>query len=175
MRPSNRTTILDAAIRVIQRDGVTAVTFDSVAAESGLTRGGLLYHFPSRDDLLSAIHQYMADQWEDSLIAAAGKPAADATPVECLSTYVRVCSQSATRAELQLMLEAATTPASKGPWNSVLQRWAPPPADDTPEEMARFIARLAADGLWMYEAMCNQPLDPELRRIVTEHIADGIP
>ena len=48
MRTSNRRKILDAIIAIVERDGITAVTFDAVAAETGLTRGGLLYHFPSR-------------------------------------------------------------------------------------------------------------------------------
>ncbi|SCE54411.1 helix-turn-helix domain-containing protein, partial [Streptomyces sp. OspMP-M43] len=55
MRTSKRTQILEAATRVVQREGVKSVTFDSVAAEAGLTKGGLLYHFASRDDLVRAI------------------------------------------------------------------------------------------------------------------------
>ena len=55
MRTSNRRKILDAIIAIVERDGITAVTFDAVAAETGLTRGGLLYHFPSREALLRGI------------------------------------------------------------------------------------------------------------------------
>ena len=46
MRESKRTVILDAAVNVIESDGITAVTFDSVAAAAGITRGGIIYHFP---------------------------------------------------------------------------------------------------------------------------------
>lgn len=172
MRPSNRSTILSAAIRVIERDGITAVTFDSVAAESGLTRGGILYHFPSREALLTAIHQYLADQWEDGLIAAAGKSAEDTTADERLAAYVRVSAHSATRAELRLMLEAAVDADTMAPWNAVLQHWTPTPSADIhdPDALSRFIVRLAADGLWMYEALSNQPLDPQLRQLVADQI-----
>ncbi|MFE7026924.1 TetR/AcrR family transcriptional regulator, partial [Streptomyces griseus] len=72
MRTSKRTQILDAATRVVQREGVKSVTFDSVAAEAGLTKGGLLYHFASRDDLIQAIHQHLADRWEADLVAGGG-------------------------------------------------------------------------------------------------------
>jgi hypothetical protein len=34
MRESNRDKILDGVVRLIERDGVTAVTFDAVAAET---------------------------------------------------------------------------------------------------------------------------------------------
>lgn len=54
VRESKKTMILDAAIQVIEEDGITAVTFDSVAAAAGITRAGIIYHFPSRD--LSLIH-----------------------------------------------------------------------------------------------------------------------
>ncbi len=28
-----------------------------------MTKGGLLYHFSTREALLKALHQYLADQW----------------------------------------------------------------------------------------------------------------
>lgn len=176
MRPSNRTKILDAAIRVVQDDGVGAVTFDSVAAEAGLTRGGIMYHFPSRDELLSALHQYQAASWEAAIIEQAGTSADDATPDERLRAYVRVCAQSATRAELQLALEATTTPEHMAPWEAVLERWTPlaEPDDDGalgPDDMLRLLGRLAADGLWVYEALSARPLPAALREELADRIA----
>lgn len=109
MRPSNRSKILDAAIRVVHRDGVTGITFESVAAEAGLTRGGMLYHFPSRDALLLGIHEHLANQWEALLEKVAGKPAHEASAEERFAAYVQACAQGkSTRVELQLMLEGAT-------------------------------------------------------------------
>ncbi|GAA4694438.1 transcriptional regulator, TetR family [Promicromonospora umidemergens] len=176
MRPSNRDHILDAAVRVIQREGVTAVTFDSVAAEAELTRGGIMYHFPSREDLLAAIHQHLADRWEASLLADAGRPAEQLTADERLAAYVRVSAQSATRAELQLMLEAATRPEWAAPWSSVLERWAPVPPDagGADASMDRLVTRLAADGLWMFEALAYRAMPEAQRRAVTEHLVRAV-
>ncbi|WP_103512242.1 TetR/AcrR family transcriptional regulator [Streptomyces sp. SM13] len=186
MRTSKRTQILDAATRVVQREGVKSVTFDSVAAEAGLTKGGLLYHFASRDDLIQAIHQHLADRWEADLIAAAGKPAAEATRDERLAAYTRVAIQSSTRAELLLMLEGSTNTAHAAVWEAVTERWAPPPppapgpasasasATDDPAALDRFILRLAADGLWLYESLTSDRLDPAMRQAVAERIADAL-
>ncbi|MGW0908584.1 TetR/AcrR family transcriptional regulator [Streptomyces sp. NPDC002853] len=174
MRTSKRTQILEAATRVVEREGVKSVTFDSVAAEAGLTKGGLLYHFASREDLVQAIHQHLADQWEAAIVAAAGKPADGATPAERLTAYTRVATQSATRAELLFMLEGSTTPGHAAPWDAVMQRWAPPLAAtdaDDPEALDQFIARLAADGLWLYESLTADRLSPQLRRAIAERIA----
>ncbi|PUB27808.1 TetR family transcriptional regulator [Promicromonospora sp. AC04] len=173
MRPSNRDRILDAAVGVVQREGVTAVTFDSVAAEAELTRGGIMYHFPSREGLLAAIHQHLANRWEASLVADAGRPADQLTPDERLAAYIRVCAQSATRAELQLMLEAGNRPEWAAPWSEVLERWAPA-ADDAeadPASLARLVARLAADGLWMFESISYRIMPEAQRRAVAEHLA----
>lgn len=58
MRPSKKTDILEAALRVIEKEGITAVSFNSVAAEAGMTKAGVLYHFPSREAMLMALHRY---------------------------------------------------------------------------------------------------------------------
>ncbi|MFJ3973427.1 TetR/AcrR family transcriptional regulator [Streptomyces parvus] len=176
MRTSKRSQILEAATRVVQREGVKSVTFDSVAAEAGLTKGGLLYHFASRDDLVLAIHQHLADRWEADLVAAAGKPATEASRDERLAAYTQVAIQSATRAELLLMLEGSTDAAHSTVWEAVTERWAPPPASagDDPATLDRFIVRLAADGLWLYDSLTSQQLTSEMRRAVAERIADAL-
>lgn len=100
MRTSKRERILDAAVNVINRDGVRAVTFESVATEAKLTRGGLLYHFPSREALLRGIDEHLVQAWEASMEALLGKRADEASALERYQTFVRVSAQSATRAEL---------------------------------------------------------------------------
>jgi AcrR family transcriptional regulator len=172
MRQSNRSQILEAAVRVIHRDGVTGITFDSVAAEANVTRGGMMYHFPSREALLLAIHQQLADQWELSLASIAGKSAPDATVVERARAYADTAAHSANRAELLLLLDSSTGSDLNQPWEGVLDRWAAPapkPGSDS-AEIARFIARLASDGLWMYEAITKQPLSKRVRQIVVEQL-----
>jgi AcrR family transcriptional regulator len=166
MRTSKRDRILDAAVNVINRDGVRAVTFESVAAEAKLTRGGLLYHFPSREALLRGIDEHLVQAWETSM---------EATALERYQTFVRVSAQSATRAELMFMLESADPDAEERPWGPAVRRWAPlPPEAGTGEDSAaldNFVARLAADGLWIYEAMYEGQLDEGVRAQVAERIA----
>ena len=47
--------ILEAAVRVFARSGVSAATLDDIATEADVTKGALCWHFHSKDDLLSAI------------------------------------------------------------------------------------------------------------------------
>ncbi len=50
-----RQTMLEAAVRIFARSGVSAATLDDIATEAGVTRGALCWHFHSKDDLLAAI------------------------------------------------------------------------------------------------------------------------
>ncbi|HWH25128.1 MAG TPA: TetR/AcrR family transcriptional regulator [Pseudolysinimonas sp.] len=172
MRESNRDKVLAAAARLVEREGVRSVTYESVAAESGLTKGGLLYHFASRDDLLLAIHHYIAAEWEESLEAAAGVKAEDATRQQKLAAYTRIAIEGTTRAKLLFMLEGSTDPASAAPWNEVLARWTISAEEtiDDPEALAMFVARLATDGLWLFEAMGSE-IDPGLHTRVAAYLA----
>ncbi|MDD2237004.1 MAG: TetR/AcrR family transcriptional regulator [Kiritimatiellae bacterium] len=52
---NSREVILDAAEAVVQGRGALGLTLDAVAARAGVSKGGLLYHFPSKDALLEAM------------------------------------------------------------------------------------------------------------------------
>lgn len=176
MRPSQRERILDAAIRVVERTGVTGVTFDAVAAEAGVTRGGLLYHFRSREALLEAINLHLARQWEAGLERHAGKRADQATPDERMAAFIHNSTTMASRAELLFLLEFARDPALVVPWDEIGRRWVAPPPDDLDDEAAlsRFIVRLAADGLWAYEYLAGQPMAESLRQRVAERLTGAL-
>ncbi len=50
-----RRALVDAAVRVIARDGVAGATTRAVVAEAGMSLASLHYAFPSRDHLLEAV------------------------------------------------------------------------------------------------------------------------
>jgi AcrR family transcriptional regulator len=50
-----RERILDAAESVVIEQGVTGMTLDAVAARAKVSKGGLLYHFPSKDDVVRGL------------------------------------------------------------------------------------------------------------------------
>lgn len=168
MRVSNRDRILEGVVQIIERDGVTAVTFDAVAAETGLTRGGIIYHFASREDLLVATHRHLAQKWAMELDALV--PSAH-TQADRYAAYVRSSSREATRAELLLMLESGRDEILGAIWAEVINQWAPPvPDDDDPAAMRRFLARLAADGLWAHQAAAGKSLSPKVKARVSKAI-----
>jgi len=57
-----RARILDEAVGVIASQGYAAATNAAVAEAAGITRGAMLYHFPTRESLLEAAIEYIQDQ-----------------------------------------------------------------------------------------------------------------
>lgn len=169
MRPSNRSRILAAAVDVVEQRGVAAVTFDSVAEAAGLTRGGVTYHFPSREELVTAIHLHLAHAWESALEDALGRDREQADRTARLVAYIQVSARSATRAELQMALEAGSSPELAAVWLGVVQRWLPDLDDDTVPQGHR-IAVLAADGLWVHDAITGRAMEAEARLALARRI-----
>lgn len=63
-RQASRAEILDAAIAVLERNGAGAFTIDAVAEESGFSKGGVLYNFPSKNQLITGMVGRIADQFD---------------------------------------------------------------------------------------------------------------
>lgn len=61
-RDSSRTLILDAAVELLVESGYCSTTTVAIQARAGVTRGRLLHHFPSRDALLVAAAQHLAEK-----------------------------------------------------------------------------------------------------------------
>ncbi|MGE0624926.1 MAG: TetR/AcrR family transcriptional regulator [Pseudomonadales bacterium] len=53
--PSKRALILEAAARIVEVDGAAHLTIDSVAAAARVSKGGVLYHFPTKLALLEGM------------------------------------------------------------------------------------------------------------------------
>ena len=57
-----RSDILEAAIRVVTRDGATGFSIEAVAKEAGISKGGLLHHFPTKDALFTGLVEFFSDR-----------------------------------------------------------------------------------------------------------------
>lgn len=63
-----RDRICEAAMRVANRDGLLAMTLDKVAKEAQVSKGGVMYHFRSKDELIRGVLEYFCGQCESMLI-----------------------------------------------------------------------------------------------------------
>ena len=65
---TSREAILEAAIRVATRDGLLSTTIDNVAREAGVTKGGVFYHFKTKDLLLTGMIEHFGREVERVLV-----------------------------------------------------------------------------------------------------------
>ncbi len=80
----NRAAILDAALEVFSLHGFRGATLDQIASAAGLSKPNLLYYFPSKEAVHSALLSQLMDSWLEPLEALD----ADGEPVEELVAYV---------------------------------------------------------------------------------------
>ena len=66
-----RAEILEAAIRVLARDGLAQASTRKLAAEAGINQATLLYHVGSKDELLLEVLREMMRQTREIAVAAA--------------------------------------------------------------------------------------------------------
>ena len=62
---SSKHRILQAAASVVDESGAAHLTLEAVAEAAGLSKGGLLYHFPNKRALLSGMLEYLLDRVQE--------------------------------------------------------------------------------------------------------------
>lgn len=77
-----RTRILDAAMRLIAEVGYHEATNQRIAEAAGITRGAMLYHFPTREDLVASVVAHVQAQRMQRLQQAGLERPAGADPAE---------------------------------------------------------------------------------------------
>jgi len=75
-RPTQREVILDAFQDLIVEDGAANVTLEAAAARAGVSKGGLLYHFPSKSELFAGLVDRLAAEIDDTIADAPADPVA---------------------------------------------------------------------------------------------------
>jgi AcrR family transcriptional regulator len=158
-RTSDR--LLDAAAVVVKRDGAQALTLDAVAAEAGVSKGGLLYHFKSKRELVQAMIERWLTEFQRDM---------DAADRHFVRGYVKASAPAEN--ELGMLAAVVAEPALLASvrdqyaiWQDRVEREGRDPVDAT-------VARLAADGLWLAELLGMAPPTGALREQVLERLAE---
>ncbi|MEO1204037.1 MAG: TetR/AcrR family transcriptional regulator [Pseudomonadota bacterium] len=75
--PAARQKVLDASRQIVMERGAGSLTFEEIAQVSGVTRGGITYHFPTKEALLRALVFQDIAQWTEveNELAPKGVPA----------------------------------------------------------------------------------------------------
>ena len=169
-RRDTRAELLDAAVAVVRRGGPQALTLDAVAAQAGVSKGGLLYHFRSKRELLDAMVDRWLDEWEAEFEA-------DERGDGFVASFVRTSHLGGVgpdqrAAEVGLLAAIAAEPEvlttvreRYATWQDRVEREGSDPVDAT-------VARLAADGLWLADLLGLAPPQGRLREAVLARVLE---
>lgn len=61
---NTRRKAIEAALAILTKDGMDGLTFDALAIESGISKGGLLHQFRSKKDVLEALIEHQRHRFE---------------------------------------------------------------------------------------------------------------
>jgi AcrR family transcriptional regulator len=85
----SRRVAIQAAMTVIARDGPGQLTFDAIARESGISKGGLMHQFRTKGDVLKALLEHEIEYFEHfarDYLAAKGATTSEANLVAEIAT-----------------------------------------------------------------------------------------
>jgi AcrR family transcriptional regulator len=144
-----RDTLLDAAEALLDEQGAHGLTLAAVAERAGVSKGGLLYHFASKEALINGMIERLIAEF-DALIEAQREDTYTKAYVEATIAAIR-----GGRLRRWAVVTGATgDPRLLAPIRAAMARWHTQGLDTEPDPEAARIVRLACEGLWEVATHC---------------------
>jgi AcrR family transcriptional regulator len=171
--------ILTAAERVVLRDGVMCLTVEAVAREAKLSKGGVLYHFATKESLIQAMLDRLIRYCEQEI---AQHQQNDTAPGGWTRAYVRKTLAPLTsypgeaafpkskEVGAGLIVAAATNPKLLEPLRKRFRTWQRAIERDGISPTRATVIRLAVDGLWLADVLGIWSLSGKLRQQVLNEL-----
>lgn len=171
--------MLAAARRIVVERGAGALTFEELAAESGVTRGGIHYHFATKEALLQGLIEEDLRQWHEASRQLA--PAEFAGKTGDLLAFIRLATgrghgDDHRRFVSGMLAAVMLEPSLLSPCREYFRGVYPSGDDWSEAELRRTLLRLAADGLFWTEVLGLYEFPPATReRLIDlmEQLATG--
>jgi AcrR family transcriptional regulator len=152
-RPGGRERLLRAAVDIAAESGAQAVTLDAVAARAGVSKGGLLYHFRTKEALLRAIVEQLTDDYREAVRDAAQRDSVPAGRSARAYVTATATTRPSSARDAAFIAVAATRPELMAPWRELAAEWLAEDRADDADAVDLLVARLAADGLWLADLL----------------------
>jgi AcrR family transcriptional regulator len=167
-----RERLLQAAIRVINMRGAAGLTLDAVAAESGVSKGGLLHHFPNKDALVRGLVDLLVSRF-DQRMALLYEKDADTGPGRWLRAYVRGTFASTHDDDVlvpAMGVLAAGSPELLSALHRELENARQCALNDGLPAGRAIAIQLACDGMWLSELVGVKSLDDDARNALRDEL-----
>jgi AcrR family transcriptional regulator len=169
---SSRHAILDAAESVVGTHGAAHVTLEAVAKHAGVSKGGLLYHFPSKEALLQGMMTRLFDQFaaEQAAIHSTLRPDRPGADLKAfVLASLRKASQSC-RVSAALLAAGANDPSLLEPVRAIRRRRFQQFAGLRSRPMRAWVIVLAMEGLWLNDVLGTSVLNRRQRRLLEREL-----
>ncbi|WP_282613132.1 TetR/AcrR family transcriptional regulator [Streptomyces sp. XM4193] len=152
-RPSSRELVLDAYEEQLRATGPAAVTLEAVARQAGVSKGGLLYHFPSKDALRDALlHRLEERNAEDIRRARSCEP--DAVTYYLRTSFTDVTEEDPPHRTLMAVIQLAVhEPSARATLARTTQAWRTLLAEETGDESTARLLTVLGDGLYLHAVL----------------------
>ncbi len=142
-----------------------AISLESAAVEAGISKPGLMHHFRTKEALMLALVDHVAQGWEDELVERLAVPLDEAGPSDRLAAYVDwALSGHGDESDLVVFLDPRLREALTARWVERFGPWLQLPEELPLEQRARLqAARMIADGAWFADATGVLPLAADER------------
>jgi AcrR family transcriptional regulator len=174
-----RKEILDAASTVVMEAGAGHMSLDMVAKKAGISKGGLMYHFPTKESLLKAMLVRMIEEFfarREEKKKAIKNPAGRLLKAGILATMER--DQKTDRMGLAILAVAAHDPQLLEPLRAAHAGHLNELQDSNIKFERAAILSLAADGLMLHELLGIASFSPgqknKLREEMLRMIDEGV-
>lgn len=177
-RPSSREAMLDAAQEVVLESGAGKLTLDAVARRAGVSKGGVMYNFPTKETLLKAMVERLVEHNRHA--HARFSASLPDRPGRSLKAYVMNSAQAMDvddKVSGALLAALNSDPALLAPVAEYFHGRFAKLAADVPFERAALVY-LATEGLWTQELLQLSPFTPRQRaqlvRMLTRMAEHGL-
>lgn len=157
-----RRALIEQAARITLEAGLSKVTFQAVADAVGVTKGGVMHHFSTKDALIKAVFDDAVAKFEDEVDALMAKD--DLAHGSFTRAYINATINLSEQGQQEMNHQATLYVLMLGDshlralWSEVLQARLVR-HQNTDDGEALSLARLAADGLWLSDFSGIQKFD----------------
>lgn len=179
-KATSREDILNAATVVAAREGASRLTIDAVAREVGLSKAGLLYSFPSKEALLTALLTRVIDKMEENAPGddvPISRVCYDADGVKVEKPHLRHDMrifrhflQDDTDLPRAILIAGAQNPELLDPFRAFLGAKMDRVCTQACDSILALVLVAAMDGLMFQHLLKLPPVEPEIREKILERI-----
>lgn len=166
-RPAARAKILEAASAIAREIGPGQLSLDAVAARAGVSKGGLLYHFPTKAQLVRALVEGYLEEVQGLMKASEKRRSGTPHPVAsaCIHAFSAHCMQAAPPSA-GVLAAIVESPDFIGPVREHNRAVVEGIRQTSPDPQLGLVAFLAIEGMRALQLFDTDPLTPSERKAV---------